>query len=262
MALGVLALCGLSAGALLGAPWRRCGRRAFDSLELAVMRLYVRLWHGWSRAGPPPLPATGPAIVIANHQSHADAALLFAGCGRPLRFLQARERYEAVWRPLFRLSGCIPVSRGRPDLSAVRAALECLKRGDAVCLFPEGEISPAGPGRIAPGKPGAALLALRSRAPVFPVRIVGGPQSHSLLWSWLRPTRGVRVRFGPAVDLSDYYGRPITRQLLGEVTARLMQGVIDLAPPPAACGLARPLSRKRLAERTPSYEGHGDVRPR
>jgi 1-acyl-sn-glycerol-3-phosphate acyltransferase len=250
MALWVLALCGLSAGALLGVPWRRCGRRAFDSLELALMRLYVRLWHGWSRVGAPPLPATGPVLVIANHQSHADAALLLAGGGRLLGFLQARERYEAVWRPLFRLSGSIPVSRGRPDLSAVRAALACLGRGGAVCLFPEGEISPAGPGRLAPGKPGAALLALRSRAPVFSVRIVGGPQSHSLLWSWLRPTRGVRVRFGPAVDLSEYYGRPITRQLLGQVTARLMQSIIDLAPQPAARGSAPSLSRKRPAVQT------------
>lgn len=226
--------CGLAVVALLCVPWRRCGRRAFDGFELTVMSLYARLWHGWSRPGPAPLPATGPVIVIANHQSHADAALLLASCGRPLCFLQARERYEVFLRPLFHLSGCIPVSRGRPDFSALRAALECLKGGGVLCLFPEGEISPAGPGRIAGGKPGVALLALRSRAPVFPVQIVGGPQSRSLAASWLRPTRGVRVLFGPAVDLSDYYGRPLTHRLLAEVTARLMRGMIDLARVPAA----------------------------
>jgi 1-acyl-sn-glycerol-3-phosphate acyltransferase len=228
MAGWVVTVCGLVVVALLCVPWRRCGRRAFDGFELGVMSLYARLWHGWSRAGPAPLPAAGPAIVIANHKSHADAALLLAACGRPLCFLQARERHETFLRPLFRLSGCIPVSRGRPDFSALRAALACLKGGGAVCLFPEGEISPAGQGRIARGKPGVALLALRSRAPVFPVRIVGGPQSRSLATSWLWPTRGVRVLFGPAVDLSDYYGRSLTHRLLEEVTARLMRSIIDL----------------------------------
>jgi 1-acyl-sn-glycerol-3-phosphate acyltransferase len=227
---------------------RRWGRRLFDRFELGFMALYVRLWHGWSPPRPAPLPPTGPAIVIANHQSHVDPALLLASCGRPLSFLQARECYEAIWRPLFRLGGCIPVTRGRADFSAVRAALARLKEGGAVALFPEGEISPVGPGQIAPGKTGAALLALRSGAPVYPVRIDGGPQSRSQVRSWVVPTRGVRVLFGSPVDLSEYRGRAINHRLLEEVTRRLMQAIVGLTefsgrPRGGASGNAPPRGR-------------------
>jgi 1-acyl-sn-glycerol-3-phosphate acyltransferase len=81
------------------------------------------------------------------------------------------------------------------------------------------------------GKPGAALLALRSKAPVYPARITGGPSSRHWVGAWLWPSRGVRVAFGPAVDLSPYYGRRITRQLLRGVTDLLMEKIEALGSP-------------------------------
>ena len=51
----------------------------------------------------------------------------------------------------------------------------------------------------------------------------------SVTRAWLRPSR-VRVVFGPAVDLSAYVGRPISRKLLEEVTALLMRRVAELDP--------------------------------
>ena len=71
--------------------WRRSGESGFDFLEKRLMRLFVRFWHRWSSDGSAPLPASGPAILIANHPSHADPAFLLAGCDRLLGFLQARE---------------------------------------------------------------------------------------------------------------------------------------------------------------------------
>jgi hypothetical protein len=75
-----------------------------------------------------------------------------------------------------------------------------------------------------------ALLALRSRVPIFPAYIAGGPQVSDVLPAWLWPSRGVRVIFGPAVDLSAYYGLPIDRKLLEEVTALLMRCIAALRP--------------------------------
>jgi 1-acyl-sn-glycerol-3-phosphate acyltransferase len=198
-------------------------------LEVHGLALFSRYWHGFHRLGPSPLPRRGPALLIANHTCHADAAFLIAACGRPLCFFQARERYDILLlRHVFRLAGCIPVRRDRPDVGAIRTALQHLRQNRAVCLFPEGEIAPDGWDRIACGKPGAALLALRSRAPVHAARIWGGPRSRRLLTSWLHPSREVRVRIGAAVDLSAYYDRPINRKLLSVVTGRLMQNLIDL----------------------------------
>jgi 1-acyl-sn-glycerol-3-phosphate acyltransferase len=97
-------------------------------------------------------------------------------------------------------------------------------------LFPEGNLSGVGRNRMVHAKPGAALLALRSRAPVIPVAIRGGPRTHKLLYSWLMPSpRATRAVFGKPIDLSAYYDRPRNRQTLEEVRDVIQRHVAELA---------------------------------
>src|SRR5262249_29724749 len=130
----------------------------------------------------------------------------------------------------FRRAGCIPITRGVADIAAIRQALRQLRRGAVVCLFPEGEVGEAGGRGVGRGKPGAALPAPRSTGPGYPARTRGGRSSRHWVGAWLWPSRGVRVAFGPAVDLSPYYGRRITRQLLREVTDLFMEKIEALGP--------------------------------
>jgi 1-acyl-sn-glycerol-3-phosphate acyltransferase len=125
--------------------------------------------------------------------------------------------------------GCVPVIRRARDIRAVRTALRRLAEGRIVCLFPEGTLSGAGRGRLRPGKCGAALLALRSRVPVYPAFIAGGPQHSNVPRAWLLPSRA-RVTLGRPVDLSPYFGRRIDRRLLEEVAALLMREIAALDP--------------------------------
>jgi 1-acyl-sn-glycerol-3-phosphate acyltransferase len=220
-------------GVTVLAAWLRWGPPCFETLEILVMGWFARAWHRCVRCGPCTLPADGPAILVANHPSHADPAFLMACCPRPLCFLQARECYDLfLLRRLFRRVGCIPVSRGRPDFSAVRLALERLRHGAVVCLFPEGEVGEAGVDRVGEGKSGAALLALRSRAPVIPAHISGGPRTRSMVGAWLWPSPGVRVTFGPPIDLSTYYGCRIDHKRLREVTVLIARRIAGLRPEP------------------------------
>jgi processive 1,2-diacylglycerol beta-glucosyltransferase len=211
----------------------RASRTWFELFELQMMHLFARLWHRCSSNGPPPVPSAGPALVVANHPSNSDPAFLLSACARPLRFLHAREYFDVfMLRRLFRLVGCIPVGRRGRDVGAVRQALQCLRGGEAVCVFPEGDLSREhGVGaEAAPAKTGAAFLALKSWAPVYPAYLDGGPRSRCLVRDWLWPSRGVRVVFGPPIDLSAYHGRPITHELLREVTAVIMRRIGELAP--------------------------------
>jgi 1-acyl-sn-glycerol-3-phosphate acyltransferase len=217
----------------LAVRWRGANNW-FDFLELGGMYLFAHLWHHCSHTGAEALPATGPALLIANHASHADPGFLMAGCPRPLHFLQARECYQVpLLCRLFSRAGCIPVTRGRPDKSAIGLALERLAVGQVVALFPEGEVSPVWGGPLRAGKTGAALLALRSRAPVLPVWIEGGPRPRSSL-AWLWRAGGMRVVFGSPVDLSAYHGQRISRGLLREVTDLLMSRIAALQPDSSA----------------------------
>ena len=208
--------------------WRRCGQTLGEVLALALVRCYARLVHRFQSNGPAPLPIKGSAILVANHTCSADPAFLTAGCSRPLSFFIAREFYAfPLLRTLFESIHAVPVTRHGKDVTAVRVGLRRLRQGRVLCIFPEGDLSNAGRGRPRPGKAGIALLALRSRAPVFPAWIEGGPQTSRLATAWLRPSR-VRVVFGPEVDLSAYYERPIDRKLLNEVRELLMSRVLAL----------------------------------
>ncbi len=203
----------------------------FDWLEPRVLWGFTRWWHHCTTNSKRPVPLAGPLIVVANHPSVADPAFLVATTGRPLVFLHARESFDTfVITRLFRRAGSIPVSRDGHDAPAVRTALRRLAEGKAIAIFPEGEVSRVARVRGLQLKRGAALLALRSRAPVVPVHIAGSREDPNVVRAWLWPSPDVRVTYGPPIDLSDYYDRPITRELLGEVTEILMERVTMLGP--------------------------------
>jgi 1-acyl-sn-glycerol-3-phosphate acyltransferase len=210
--------------------WRRSGLRPGTFLGVGLVYAYARLWHGWRGDHATPLPAKGGALLVANHTCSADPAFLQAGCPRPLSFLIAREYYlVGGLRRLFEGIECVPVVRDGRDVGSVRTGLRRLRNGRIVCLFPEGGLSNYGRPTLRRAKCGVALLALRSQAPVYPAFVAGGPQCHEVPRAWLWPSR-VRVVFGPPVDLSDYYDRPITRRLLEEVTTLIMNRVEALRP--------------------------------
>jgi 1-acyl-sn-glycerol-3-phosphate acyltransferase len=151
-----------------GADW---GSRHLNRLD-GLNRLFCRRFHRL-RPEPLALPATGPALVVANHVSGLDPLLLIAASPRPLRFIIAKEQYQRFglqW--LFRAVGCIPVDRrGRPE-RALREAVRALAAGEVVALFPEGAIRrPDQPPR--PLKGGVARLARLVGCAVYPVRIAG-----------------------------------------------------------------------------------------
>jgi 1-acyl-sn-glycerol-3-phosphate acyltransferase len=147
-----------------GSPWLN----GVDGLN----RLFCVRYHRLSLVDLP-LPAEGPAIVVANHVSGLDPLLLIACSRRPLRFLIAREQYVRFglqW--LFRAAGCIPVDRERSPEKALRQAFNALRDGQVVALFPHGKIHlQSDPPRRT--KAGASRLAAISEAPVIPLRISG-----------------------------------------------------------------------------------------
>jgi 1-acyl-sn-glycerol-3-phosphate acyltransferase len=217
--------------ALLSWRWGRSSRPWLEAFGLDFARVYARLWFRWS--GPPsPLPASGPALVVANHTCSADPAFLLANAPRLFGFLTSREHYQAHWliRWLLDYLGCVPVQRQGREVAGVRQALRRLQAGHILGIFPEGDLSGVVRGRWRPFRQGAAYLAWRSRAPVYPAYIEGGPRTHRLVRAWLWPQGpAARVRYGPPIDLSAYYHRPWSRQLLEEISQLFLTRIQALA---------------------------------
>lgn len=185
---------------------------------------YCGAVHGLRVVGTDPLPARGPAILIANHTSGADVLLLQASCHRVLGFLIAQEMYDhPLIGPMARRLGCIPVRRDGRDLGATRAALRALAEGRVVPMFPVGKILPDSGRTLGAGKSGVAFLAHRSRVPVVPAYICGTPPTSNIWRGLLTPSASI-VRLGSPVDLHDLLDAP-GKPDLDAITARLMGAV-------------------------------------
>lgn len=175
-------------------------------------RLICRYLHGLRAETKLDLPATGPAIVVANHVSGLDPLLLIAASRRPLRFLIATEEYQRpIVHWLFRLAGCIPVDRkGRPE-QALRTARRALERGEVIALFPHGRIHlDSDPPR--PIKGGVVRLAAWSGAAVYPVRIDGVKAEGQVFLAPFMPDR-VRLTLHPALQITEPASKNSSEQI-------------------------------------------------
>ena len=193
------------------------------------MVFFKRRWRGREH-----VPPTGGVVLVANHVSQADwitMAEFVWDSGRIPRFLikDSLFRVRGVSRLL---SGAkqIPVSRGtaaaRNSLEEAEAALD---RGEAVCIYPEGTVTRDPGFWPMQARTGVARLALATDAPVVPVCNWGPQHAVDVEHKKVRPfpRHEAWCVAGPPVDLSAYRGRPLTADLLREVTDVIMAAVRD-----------------------------------
>ncbi len=182
-------------------------------------RLLAPLLYRVRTRGLENVPEKGGVLFIANHISYVDPLVLQLAVRRPIRFLAfkglRRHRFFA-W--CFDHSGAIDVSSGTP-IDAVRVAVAALKRGEAVCVFPEGHISRTG--QLLQIKKGFELIARQANVPVIAAAIDGlwgsifSFAGNKYLWKSPRllPTH-VFIQFGkptPPAEVSPAWAR---RELL------------------------------------------------
>lgn len=152
----------------------------------AIRRVYTILWflvwpffslfHPCRLAGRERLPEGG-GLFCANHSCLNDPICLMLALGpRVQTRAMAKEEFMdiPVLGALLKKAGFFGVRRGKSDVSAIKTALKYLKSGENVLLFPEGTRIRDGVdkyGREGEAKTGAAMLAVRSGAPLVPVYI-------------------------------------------------------------------------------------------
>ena len=217
-------------------PRKMLERRGW-AFAFAVMVLKPLLWTFTRRhwVDGDKLPATGGAVVAANHASHLDP-LTFAHFiydhGRLPRYLAKAELFDVpVLRTVLRQTGQIPVYRQSTDAShAFSAAVTAVEEGKVVIVYPEGTLTRQPDLWPMVGKTGAARIALTAGVPVIPVAQWG---AHEILYPYatrprLLPPKTVHAKAGDPVDLDDLRGQPITPEVLRLATTRIMDAITAL----------------------------------
>jgi 1-acyl-sn-glycerol-3-phosphate acyltransferase len=116
------------------------------------------------------VPATGPLLVVSNHQSHLDPVLIGVACPRQVGALARASLFVGPFGWLIRSFGAVPVERGSAT-GGIRALLGMLRAGEAAIVFPEGTRTQDG--KLQPFQSGFAAIARRGGATIVPTTIDG-----------------------------------------------------------------------------------------
>jgi 1-acyl-sn-glycerol-3-phosphate acyltransferase len=189
--------------------------------------VFKRRWRNRER-----IPPTGGVIIATNHVSYADP-LVFArfiwDSGRVPRFLIKDSLFRLpLLGQVLRGAEQIPVSRGSVDAErSIRHAVQALERGECVCIYPEGTVTRDPDFWPMVGRTGVARLALSTDVPVVPVAQWGPQRSVDVYRKRYRPFPRKEAYCAAAepLDLSAYRGKPLTAELLREVTDLIMGAV-------------------------------------
>lgn len=179
-------------------------------------------------------------ILVSNHQSYLDIIIDSYLCvPRRFHFIGQIEGFKIPLRwliaALYFLSGVIPLNRKDEESRAgvVKSAIEVLKKGDILIIYPEGARSRNG--QIQEGKAGVARIFLKTGVPVLPAAIKG---TFDLLppKGKLKVKRIVKINIGKPLYFKEEFEKAKRieessngyKEILQKITDKIMEEVSNL----------------------------------
>ena len=171
------------------------------------------------------IPAAGPAVLAANHESLADPFFLGVATTRPIHYMAKAELWRnPIVARLMDWFETFPVERGGGDSNALRHGIRLLEQGALLGIFPQGTSQPR---RNRPYMRGAARLALTTGAPLVPICTINTEKA-------LRPYKvkvglpQITIRVAPALRVEKQ--KP-TVAVARDLTRLLEDAIADLRQP-------------------------------
>lgn len=159
----------------------------------------------------------GACILVGNHYRIWDIVHMACVTDEKVHFIAKQEIFENKFLAhLCDIVEAIPVSRDGQDAKAVMIALRYLKKGEKISMFPEGTRNRTKE-ELLPLKGGAALFAIKAKAPIYPVMCVRKT----------RLFRRTKVIVGDAVDLSAFYDRKMAAEDYAEAEEIIREAMLS-----------------------------------
>ena len=152
------------------------------------------------------IPKDGGVILAGNHRHIFDPCMPILSTKRPVHYMAKKELFNSPIGWFFKVAGCIPVDRGHDNTDSKEAALEVLREGEVLGIFPEGTRNKSLKGLL-PFKYGAVSMSNKSGALIVPFAITGKYRLFN---------NKLTVRFGEGFVASDDLERA-NKRLVSEI---------------------------------------------
>ncbi len=191
-------------------------------------KITLKLFADYKIEGRENIPKSGPLLVVSNHLSNLDPAIVAAALPRPPVFLAKKELFKySAGAFLMRSYGAHPVDRRGGDVAALNWITRQLSAEHRmVIVFPEATRSRTG--GLLRGQPGLALLAMSTGAPIVPVALTGSEPLQNVL-KVVKPTATIRLKFGKPFVARNTPGKP-SRASATALTTEIMVRIAKMLP--------------------------------
>ncbi len=139
------------------------------------------------------IPEEGPVIFAGNHRHAFDPVVVMTHTKRIVHYMAKESLFKGIHGFIFKQIGLIKVYRSRNNPEAISSAVELLKKGGTLGIFPEGTRNRT-EDELLKFKHGAVTIAKQSNSVIVPFAIKGG-------YNLFRKT--LTIEFGKPVDIRD-----------------------------------------------------------
>src|SRR6266853_393033 len=205
--------------------------KIFHSIANHAAALFMKLLFGYSSliyvTGSQHVNRAGGFLLASNHISHFDPFIISSAVRRKIDWMAMAEFFPLPIVGLFlRADDAFPAARDRADRKTIRSAIDRLKDGRIVGVFPEGGIRDGASSLLqgAPLRAGASTLAHMAGVPIMPCVIVGTDRLYAKRnWLPLRRTP-IWIGFGRAISHSPELEKSVARARTEQELTNACQG--------------------------------------
>ena len=190
---------------------QKFGYRFLRGILLPVFKFY----YNPKMYGAENIPKDGNILICGNHKHIMDQCMPIMGTKRMIHWMAKREYFDdwkVAW--FFKMSGCISVDRSIHDDTAKGKALDVLKDGGAIGLFPEGTRNKTD-AFLLPFKFGAVSMAKKTNSVIVPFGISGDYKFRS---------KNLRVHIGKPFSVEDMTLEEANKKLEKEIGKLIKKG--------------------------------------
>ena len=199
-------------------------RRFLRAIIKIIGKLILPIFFKLEFEGIENFPKKGPVIVVANHYAIMEAVLIVIYAPYQLEFMGSVDvPHEKMTDFFFRLYQVIPVFRGKTEQGAFKKAIDILRSGGEIAIFPEG-------GHFDPGhmeaQSGVAWMSYKASAPVLPIGISGAMGALTQAFKFTRPA--LKMKVGSLIPALEITERKQKKSKLKEYAQLVMEEVKTL----------------------------------